>query len=321
MREKRNFAERTRLHPTSEARKKYFLVYEGKDTEDIYFESVNSCRDKIGINPLIELVPVIRSYSEEGWSNPKKILERIRQDIEEAYGHAITYETLLNWIMDYLSEEGILTNNRPAASYMWARLKTICEEKLQVGLYDLIHDPSEACFQIVNQLKSEDPWSSIIEDVPKIIENRSITYDRELDKVCFIIDRDKESFVSRPENDQYQYVLQQCCENGFGFYLSNPSFEFWLLLHFDEVKSLDMAMLLENPKVSARRRYTEQELRKLLPGYSKSRYPVSTLMERIDRAIENEKNFCEDAEELEHSVGSRVGLLMEELRTQDVVLQ
>lgn len=81
-----------------------------------------------------------------------------------------------------------------------------------------------------------------------------------------------------------------------------------------------MAMLLQNPKVSARRRYTEQELRKLLPGYSKSRYPVSTLMERIDKAIENEKNFCEDAEELEHSVGSRVGLLMEELRTQDIVL-
>ena len=50
MREKRNFAERTKLLPTSEARKKYFLVYEGKDTEDIYFESVNSCRDKIGIN-------------------------------------------------------------------------------------------------------------------------------------------------------------------------------------------------------------------------------------------------------------------------------
>lgn len=34
----------------------------------------------------------------------------------------------------------------------------------------------------------------------------------------------------------------------------------------------------------------------------------------IDIAIKNEKNYCEDIEELEHSVGSRVGLLIEELR-------
>ena len=58
--------------------KKYFLVYEGKETEEIYFEGVNQNRSMIGINPLIELVPVVRSYSEEGWSNPKKIVDRYK---------------------------------------------------------------------------------------------------------------------------------------------------------------------------------------------------------------------------------------------------
>jgi hypothetical protein len=51
-----------------------------------------------------------------------------------------------------------------------------------------------------------------------------------------------------------------------------------------------------------------------MTGYTKSSYDVDWFMNRIDIAIKNEKNYCEDIEELEHSVGSRVGLLIEELR-------
>ena len=58
MREKKTFAQRTRTRNTDEVRKKYFLVYEGKETEEIYFEGVNQNRSMIGINPLIELVLV-----------------------------------------------------------------------------------------------------------------------------------------------------------------------------------------------------------------------------------------------------------------------
>ena len=72
MRENRTFAERTKVLKTDEANKKYFLVYEGSDTEVIYFDAIRSLREDIGINPLIELIPIIRSFSEEGWSNPKK---------------------------------------------------------------------------------------------------------------------------------------------------------------------------------------------------------------------------------------------------------
>ena len=84
MREKKTFAQRTRTRNTDEVRKKYFLVYEGKETEEIYFEGVNQNRSMIGINPLIELVPVVRSYSEEGWSNPKKIVDRMLLNLKES---------------------------------------------------------------------------------------------------------------------------------------------------------------------------------------------------------------------------------------------
>lgn len=49
MREKRNFAKRSQVLQSNEARKKYFLVYEGSKTEEIYFDAVNRLRD----DPLI----------------------------------------------------------------------------------------------------------------------------------------------------------------------------------------------------------------------------------------------------------------------------
>ena len=54
-----------------------FLYMRGSETEVIYFDAVRSLRGDIGINPLIELIPLIRSFSEDGWSNPKKILDRV----------------------------------------------------------------------------------------------------------------------------------------------------------------------------------------------------------------------------------------------------
>lgn len=314
MREKRNFAQRTRVLTSDEARKKYFLVYEGEETEQIYFDEVNLRKNEIGINPLIELVPVVRSYSEQGWSNPKKILDRILANLKENESRIISYETLLNWIMEYLYEEKILNTGKTQAKAMWDTLFWICTEKLYVSLEDEIEDIESTSAEIANYFVDASGIKSIVDDVPKIIKNRAITYAEGLDKICFIVDRDRESFVSHPENDQYSYVLNRCSENGFGFYLSNPCFEFWLLLHFDEVLQLDIDQLLKNPKVTSKRRYTEQKLRALLPGYSKAKYDVKKLVQKIDVAIANEKRFCEDDQALEHSVGSKVGLLIEELR-------
>ena len=84
MRESRTFAERTKVLKSDEAVKKYFLIYEGSDTEVIYFDAVRTMRESIGINPLIELIPIIRSFSEEGWSNPKKILDRVGGNLRES---------------------------------------------------------------------------------------------------------------------------------------------------------------------------------------------------------------------------------------------
>lgn len=314
MREKKPFAQRTRTRDTNEAKKKYLLVYEGDETEELYFEEIEANRSKIGINPLIELVPIIRSYSELGWSNPKKTLDRVLLNIEESKTGQISYETLLNWIIDFLYEEKVLTTGKAKAKSFWQTLVWICENKLQVKLTDAIPNLEQACQSIAEYFEEVEQIDVLVNDIPRIIKNRTIVYEEGFDKICFIIDRDRESFVSHENNNQYAYVLEKCKEKGFGFYLTNPNFEFWLLLHFDDVEKLDNDKLLENPKVTSRRRYTEHELRKRMRNYTKSAYNTSWFINRIDTAIKNEKKYCEDENKLEYSIGSRVGILIEEMR-------
>lgn len=208
MREKKNFAQRSKVLVSAEARKKYFLVYEGEETEQIYFDAVNEQKDILGINPLIELVPVMRSYSEAGWSNPKKILDRVLLNLEEDEKKIISYETLLNWIMEYLFDLKVLTRSGVMSKNVWTVLCTACQETIHVRLQDDVTDMEKTCTELLEILAKETQIIHVVDDVSKIIKEQAITYAEGLDKICFIIDRDRESFVSHPENDQYSYVLK-----------------------------------------------------------------------------------------------------------------
>ena len=270
MREKRTFAERTRLFTSDKTLRKYFLVYEGSETEAIYFEAVDSLRDNIKISPLIKLIPIIRSYSEDGWSNPKKILDRVIKNLEESRTNHITYETLLNRIMDYFCESSIISTSKAQARSIWKAMCRICEEKCLKKLDSYVDDIDKNCSLILNTLQEEYDLPHVLSDISNIIKEGGFTYAEGFDKICLIIDRDRESFVSSSKNNQYKYVADKCEEMGFGLYVTNPCFEFWLLLHFDKVFELDRDKLLENPKVTAKRRYVEQELRRICPGYKKT---------------------------------------------------
>ena len=315
MRESRTFAERTRVLKTDETVRKFYLVFEGSDTESIYFDAVKSMREQIRINPLIELIPIIRSFSEEGWSNPKKILDRVIENLRESKEHSMSYESLLNRIIDYLYDIKAIANGRVMARSIWKTMQSACTEVLNKSLADMVEDVEDACNILITSIIKEYEIENVVGDISEIIKDSGLTYSEGFDKICLIVDRDRDSFVSTPDNNQYKYVSEKCKEMGFEFYVTNPCFEFWLLLHFDEVLGLDREKLLQNPKVTAKRRYTEDALHKIYPRYRKSYYNAEIFVRNIDRAIENEKQFCEDIAQLEYSVGSNIGnmiLLMRE---------
>ena len=312
MREKKNFAERTRISKEDRTRKKYFLVFEGNRTEEIYFNAINELKDKIGINPLIEIISIERTYTEEGWSNPKKILEQLLKDLEEIENGKISYKTLVDKIIEIIMEDEKISSKI---------LKEISSEKMIENikndiesLDNIVENVEEDCEFLLNMIIKKlfltiEEIPNILETVLKNIENKQITYSEDIDKMCLIVDRDKKSF----KEEQYNYVKEECERKSFKLYVTNPCFEFWLLLHFDEVHLINKEELLENKRASSKVRFVESELKKYFP-YNKNKYNAELLIEKIDLAIENEKKFCENIEELKDKLGSNIGLLIKELK-------
>lgn len=219
--------------------------------------------------------------------------------------------------MDYFYEKKIITTSKvrsKQAENIWNILVQICKDEMHKSLIEDVSDIETDCNAIIKSLQDKCGLVNIIGNIPEIIESWGTTYSEGLDKICLIVDRDKGSFASTEKKDQYGYVLKKCKEKHFGFYITNPCFEFWLLLHFDYVHELDKDKLLANNKVRKDQTYAEHELRKIFRGYKKSSYSAEQLVRNIDKAITNEKNFCEDVEQLKSNIGSNVGLLIEEMR-------
>ena len=312
MREKRNFAERTKISKEDRTRKKYFLVFEGSRTEEIYFDTINELKGKIGINPLIEIISIERTYSEYGWSNPKKILEQLLKDLEEIEDGKLSYKTLVDKIMEIIVED----KNFSLKISKKSNLKEVIEdiENEIESLENTVKNIEEDCITLLSIITKKvflvkEEIANILEKVLENIGNQQITYSEDIDKMCLIVDRDKKSF----KEEQYNYVKEECKRKNFKFYVTNPCFEFWLLLHFDEVHLINKEELLENKRASSKVRFVESELKKYFP-YNKNKYNAELLIEKIDLAIENEKKFCENIEELKDKLGSNIGLLIKELK-------
>jgi hypothetical protein len=326
MRESRTFGKRsTSADETRQVKKKYILVFEGDKTEPLYFSALEQVRDKIGISPLIALIPLERTITEEGWSNPKKLLDRLLQVIDESKGFSLSYQTLLEKIRDCLFYSEYLQKRPALINDIWEELEKLCIDKLQIQLADTVSDPKDTIHVILDILEKNRPrlHSLILSHLADAIETRDITYEPEVDTIAFIVDRDRNSFFETEETKQYSYVLQTCRENNIRLYVSNPCFEFWILLHFDEVLEIDKEKLLKNDRISKSPNsecFVQGEIRELfkkhgLGTYKKERYDALQLAARVDTAVRNEKQFCENVEELEHTVGCNIGLLIEDMRS------
>ena len=150
MREKRNFAERTKISKEDRTRKKYFLVFEGSRTEEIYFDTINELKGKIGINPLIEIISIERTYSEYGWSNPKKILEQLLKDLEEIEDGKLSYKTLVDKIMEIIVED----KNFSLKISKKSNLKEVIEdiENEIESLDNIVENVEEDCEFLLNMI-------------------------------------------------------------------------------------------------------------------------------------------------------------------------
>ncbi|MGL5257541.1 MAG: RloB family protein [Proteocatella sp.] len=313
MRERHLFQTRSKTLTSPEVRKKYFLIYEGICTEEIYFNKLIEVRHEINIQPLIELIPLIRDYSEKGYSNPKKILECLISYLDEVTSGTMSYKTLFDRIIAYLEQNDYLyTKAQDSTKYIWQVLTMCCQEKIGKQIDHDVDNILEDGQTLINELCAKVSLKKVVENIIPIFEQSRFTYDKNIDEVCLIVDRDRDSFIENTSIHQYTEVLQECRRARIKLYVSNPCFEFWLLLHFDRIESLDRNALINGSNLDI-----EKKLKEFFPKYSKAKYDAEMFVCHIDKAIENERFFCEDPVLLESSLGSNIGLLIQELQGKD----
>lgn len=282
---------------------KYFLIYEGEVTEPMYFSGIIVNRKRLAINQSLSLISVLRSLEDLSKSHPKYAL-KIANDIKsQSTENVISKGNLFKSIVDFIKNEDRLDKEE---------LINLADHYIKNYANDLI-DLYEID-NIIIDIYKDDTFKNITSDIINYLEFQRITldYNPKIDVINLIVDRDKGNFKSH----QYDNLVKKCKENNISLYISNPCFEAWLLMHFEEFDNLDFDKLLENKRVNSKRKsrkYSDKMLSEII-GYNKSNLNFDIFVDRIDESIKREKKYCEDIEELKNKIGSNAGILIENMR-------
>ncbi|HSV75687.1 MAG TPA: RloB family protein [Bacteroidales bacterium] len=188
--------------------------------------------------------------------------------------------------------------NKTETKYFEALKETIRFNNEQIHLVSLKRprrDTASAPIHVFNKLKRE----------AKDVYNFEDT-----DEFWMIIDRDQ--WINLHE-------INTLCKNEGNFYLalSNPCFEFWLLLHIKDTSDFseeELIKIFENKKVNTTRTYLKKLLGILLEdGYNESNLKPKRFFPNIDIAIVRARFLDNPAEDFPTQLGSHVYKLVEKI--------
>ena len=264
---------------TQSIKRVVFLSVEGEVTERRYFEFVRESRETLGIKSVVEIHVLRRGDSS---SSPEKVVELLENYLEVRNNN------------DFLEEV----------------------DKLELKHYDkeFIHKYLEAPDTI--DVKEKRQFEGFLKE-----EQLDLTYllflnkfkgsdNGENDVFGIVIDRDAGNHS--PEN--MARIFDECDEKGYRCFLTNPRFEFWLLLHVADVKSeypdeLEKMLDFNDETVD------KHLLEKTGGGKKIQRKTFDTyFLPNIDTAIERANGLCTSRNELLDQLGSTLGELFELLR-------
>ncbi len=132
------------------------------------------------------------------------------------------------------------------------------------------------------------------------------------DELWLVIDRDNWKLK------ELSFVASACQQKCYLLALSNPCFEFWLLLHIkslDDYSSSEKDYIAKNRHVSSKRTFLERELVKLLGSYNKLNPDTSKFLPFIDVAVSRARALdTKPTDRWPNSLGTRVYPLVESIK-------
>lgn len=166
-------------------------------------------------------------------------------------------------------------------------------------------------------LKKESKCGNSPLDVKKLLSKAKAEYNfRATDEFWLIIDRDDWEKIHHVDFD----ALYDDCEKEKNFFiaLSDPCFEFWLILHLkklEDIAEADKGKILKNEKVSAKHNFIDLYLADCIGdgrGYNK-RPKASVFMPKVKEAIENAKLIRDLSKRIPGGLSTDVYKLVEKL--------
>lgn len=292
MRIKEPFA-KERLSQINEYKKKYFIVSEGTATEPEYFEKIN----QYAIKENITIINILRDYAKQGYSNPTHIIKLLQTFIDNSNSE-IKVGELKNKLSNWKYQKNIDID-----------LDTIFNKLKEIYESDDCYISIDNFENLFMKLFKNNIYEELMNNFFKYFVTQNVTYSPNVDSLNIVIDRDKDSFTE----EQYDKVVDFCSKNNVNLYISNPNFELWLYMHFDEFDNENVCDLFENRKInSSGRRYIEKRLRDIC-NYRKNNIRFDKLRPGIKNAIKREKKFSEDIYDLKNQLGTNVGKLVSDI--------
>ncbi len=140
-------------------------------------------------------------------------------------------------------------------------------------------------------------------------------FDKDTDLFGIILDRDYKSHT----RELMAFCHNKCLENNIQCYITNPCFEFWLLLHVcdicNEFSNNELDDILNNPRLSNKHTKVSKELSSRT-GHSKSisSHVFNTYyFPNILTAIKNSEKFAMTYPDLLDNLGTNLPYLFKEL--------
>lgn len=268
---------------------KFFIVSEGSNSEPQYFEGLNNSV----ISENVTIINILRDYATLRNSHPSFIIKMVKEFLLNTTENEITVLELKNRIDNCIRENQYDID-----------IEEIYNKLISIFKKDDYKIKKELLNNLFIVLFKSEVYKDLAENFSLYFEAQNVTYSNTTDKLNIVIDRDKQNF----KDNQYDEVVDFCKKHGVDLYVSNPTFEFWLMLHFPEVENEDKIKMYENRYIASRR-YLEKRLHDICK-YKKSQLNFNKFEPYIYDAIKREKKFKENLDDLKNELGSNVGLLI-----------
>ena len=263
-------------------RKIYFISVEGVATEVEYLQGLSDYRTELGINALVN-IEVLRRKTKDGYSAPEQVIELLEEYLSLREAGNNIFPDIPDEIKNNFSPDFIQLYIETPESIS-PKERNRFELALRKAGYDLAYR--------------------------KYLSK----YTSNFDEFCILIDRDAGSHSSEDMN----FILQYCKEKKYRCFITNPCFEFWLLLHFSDVYeeySDQLDLIRENKKVSNAHTFVSNELSVKAHHGKKGIAFKEKYLPHIEEAIIRASKFASDNEALITDIGCNIWILIKEMQS------